>query len=427
MAAENTRWARPAAPGRAVECVRGSPSGRKIAQNRRKRSRMSPAFRTRVARFERGQQEPGRERRRGPVSHQQGQGGQAPRPGTAPQVRGAAQHVDRERPGVHEGGPGARRRRCSGRAGRRTRSGRSPRRIAPPGPRGRRPGAAGPGPAIRAAGCGSVKGWAGWITEGCSRETSMSTSSRSASLAGAAGFPCRQDRALVGALEVGTQDKTGRPSRSRHGRLTPPPAAAKMKSSATPAASFAAACLLPAFPRPWCHEADHAPPSSAALLCRVPAGLARSAATSSRPMSWPAWACPCSACWRRRPPPAPGRKATARSCILLHQFGGPSHLDTFDPKPDAPAEMRGPFRPSRPTPKRSTASTCRAGPPLRPLRPGPPGPPPHQPPTTPFVSLPTMIADGPFRTPGEFAGFLGKARPAVRLKDPNAGRLHVRS
>lgn len=33
------------------------------------------------------------------------------------------------------------------------------------------------------------------------------------------------------------------------------------------------------------------------------------------------------------------------SCILLWLDGGPSHLDTFDPKPDAPAEVRGDFRP----------------------------------------------------------------------------------
>jgi uncharacterized protein (DUF1501 family) len=33
------------------------------------------------------------------------------------------------------------------------------------------------------------------------------------------------------------------------------------------------------------------------------------------------------------------------NCILLFLVGGPSHLDTFDPKPDAPAEVRGPFRP----------------------------------------------------------------------------------
>src|SRR5579872_6610788 len=34
-----------------------------------------------------------------------------------------------------------------------------------------------------------------------------------------------------------------------------------------------------------------------------------------------------------------------RACILLYQYGGPSHLDTFDLKPDAPAEIRGEFQP----------------------------------------------------------------------------------
>src|SRR5437764_10065887 len=33
------------------------------------------------------------------------------------------------------------------------------------------------------------------------------------------------------------------------------------------------------------------------------------------------------------------------SVILLWAGGGPSHLDTFDLKPDAPAEYRGPFKP----------------------------------------------------------------------------------
>ena len=33
----------------------------------------------------------------------------------------------------------------------------------------------------------------------------------------------------------------------------------------------------------------------------------------------------------------------ATSCIFALLTGGPSHLDTFDPKPDAPAEVRGPF------------------------------------------------------------------------------------
>ncbi len=33
-----------------------------------------------------------------------------------------------------------------------------------------------------------------------------------------------------------------------------------------------------------------------------------------------------------------------RAVILLMMVGGPSQLDTFDPKPDAPSEVRGPFR-----------------------------------------------------------------------------------
>jgi uncharacterized protein (DUF1501 family) len=35
------------------------------------------------------------------------------------------------------------------------------------------------------------------------------------------------------------------------------------------------------------------------------------------------------------------------NCILLFLVGGPGHLDTWDLKPDAPAEVRGPFRPVR--------------------------------------------------------------------------------
>ncbi len=33
----------------------------------------------------------------------------------------------------------------------------------------------------------------------------------------------------------------------------------------------------------------------------------------------------------------------AKACILIWLDGGPSHLETFDPKPDAPAEVRGPM------------------------------------------------------------------------------------
>ena len=41
------------------------------------------------------------------------------------------------------------------------------------------------------------------------------------------------------------------------------------------------------------------------------------------------------------PSPAP----RAKHVIFLHQFGGPSHIDTFDMKPDAPDGIRGEFKP----------------------------------------------------------------------------------
>jgi hypothetical protein len=39
------------------------------------------------------------------------------------------------------------------------------------------------------------------------------------------------------------------------------------------------------------------------------------------------------------------RPAPAQACIFLFLEGGPSHIDMWDLKPDAPAEVRGPFRP----------------------------------------------------------------------------------
>src|SRR5579862_1979735 len=36
-------------------------------------------------------------------------------------------------------------------------------------------------------------------------------------------------------------------------------------------------------------------------------------------------------------------KAQANSCILIWLDGGPTHYETFDPKPSAPAEYRGEF------------------------------------------------------------------------------------
>src|SRR5437763_1177710 len=41
---------------------------------------------------------------------------------------------------------------------------------------------------------------------------------------------------------------------------------------------------------------------------------------------------------------AGARDGPVRACILVFYYGGPSHLDTFDPKPHAPAEVRGEFR-----------------------------------------------------------------------------------
>jgi hypothetical protein len=43
-------------------------------------------------------------------------------------------------------------------------------------------------------------------------------------------------------------------------------------------------------------------------------------------------------------PISPARNKSV-SCILIWLDGGPSHLDTFDPKPEAPVEVRGDFKP----------------------------------------------------------------------------------
>src|SRR5437764_4719512 len=47
------------------------------------------------------------------------------------------------------------------------------------------------------------------------------------------------------------------------------------------------------------------------------------------------------------PQPASGDTVPAaalrKRCIVLYMGGGPSHLDTWDPKPEAPAEVCGEF------------------------------------------------------------------------------------
>ena len=42
-----------------------------------------------------------------------------------------------------------------------------------------------------------------------------------------------------------------------------------------------------------------------------------------------------------RAKPADGTFGKAKSCILVFNYGGPSHLDMWDLKPAAPKEIRG--------------------------------------------------------------------------------------
>jgi len=39
------------------------------------------------------------------------------------------------------------------------------------------------------------------------------------------------------------------------------------------------------------------------------------------------------------------QRGSPKSCIFIVQYGGCSHIDSFDMKPEAPAELRGPFKP----------------------------------------------------------------------------------
>src|SRR5437867_9556845 len=48
-----------------------------------------------------------------------------------------------------------------------------------------------------------------------------------------------------------------------------------------------------------------------------------------------------------RAEPASRERPLARSCVLFLLHGGPSQLDIWDMKPDAPAEVRGAFQPVR--------------------------------------------------------------------------------
>jgi hypothetical protein len=160
-----------------------------------------------------------------------------------------------------------------------------------------------------------------------------------------------------------------------------------------------------------------------------------------------------------------GPKAKAKSVIFLFQWGGPSHIDMFDMKPNAPEQIRGPHKPissnadgievSERLPRvskimdkvtliRSVYHTMKnhnsagyyalsgCSPPsddqrlrdslslfpaygsvVDKLAPGP-----EDVPT--FISYPHVIADGSI-TPGQHASFLGKVHdPLFIPQDPNA-------
>ena len=47
---------------------------------------------------------------------------------------------------------------------------------------------------------------------------------------------------------------------------------------------------------------------------------------------------------KARPESVQTSLAPIRACILIFYYGGPSHLETYDPKPEAPAEIRGEFK-----------------------------------------------------------------------------------
>src|SRR5262245_54222069 len=56
-----------------------------------------------------------------------------------------------------------------------------------------------------------------------------------------------------------------------------------------------------------------------------------------------------------------GQRSAVKGVIMVLLPGGPTHLDTFDLKPDAPAEIRGEFQPIAPTCRASTSASCCPG------------------------------------------------------------------
>src|SRR3954469_3134945 len=170
---------------------------------------------------------------------------------------------------------------------------------------------------------------------------------------------------------------------------------------------------------------------------------------------------------------SPSSPKGVRSVLLIDLFGGPSHLDTFDPKPDAPPEIRGEFKPvasrvpgiqvSEHLPRLAARADkyalvrslshrennhlvathhlltgaqqpgaffdkvasrddwpCYAGAldHLRPRHDGIPS----------GVNLPTFLMEGPLTWPGQHAGFLGPRHDPWQIsRDPNGADFRVDS
>ncbi len=158
-------------------------------------------------------------------------------------------------------------------------------------------------------------------------------------------------------------------------------------------------------------------------------------------------------------------KGSARSCVLFLLHGGPSQLDTWDMKPDAPDDIRGEFKPAATSVpgiricehlpglaarahrfsivrsmthtainhNTATYTVTTGHPPLRDLIAFTPTENdfPHLGAQVAFgkptrrnvpsaVSLPDPVTDGPYTTPGQNGGFLGAGPAPFRvLGDPN--------
>jgi hypothetical protein len=168
---------------------------------------------------------------------------------------------------------------------------------------------------------------------------------------------------------------------------------------------------------------------------------------------------------------APTRKAPADACILLFLWGSPSQFETFDPKPEAPAGIRGEFgvigttvpgtkvsehlpRLAQRAHRYTIVRTCTQSsthhqsaayealtghPPSRDIVALTATPSDHpnlgsvvarlasgRADLPRFVTLPQLISDVGNLTPGQFAGYLGhRYDPFTVTKDPNAPNFRI--